>query len=143
MSSKKKFVNITHQQRIKMADRFKKLMRKTWSQSPYREAAMKSARIVVNTGKRNKSNNKVKTAVRFECAHCHKPFERDRVEVDHISELKLIEWQLPMDENLPELLAWMETLFCSSDNLQVLCIRCHSFKTAEYGKYRQLGANLL
>ena len=141
MSYTKHCVNITVQQRIKMADRYKKLMRKFWSQSPYRSAAVKRARVEIAAGRYK--NGKSKTKVLFQCAHCHKNFELEEVEVDHVQELKLIDWRVPMDENLPELLAWMGTLFCSTDNLQVLCIKCHSFKTAEYGKFRQLGGHLL
>lgn len=137
-------VILTHKDRIAFNKRFQKTMRKLWSQSPYRNKALNASKIKLKIGKHKNGNDKFK--VYFVCSECNHNFEQEDVEVDHIAELHTIEglWSTtPFDENLDNIMIWLQTLFCLQDNLQVLCKRCHARKTAEYVKYLALGGNLL
>ena len=136
------YENISHAQRVKMRTRYKKLMRKLWSQSPYREAALKAVKENRPTGQYHK-NGRQKFKVQYRCGHCGRWFNLEEVEVDHIQELYRINWRVPLDEDLGELAKWFKSLFCPSSNLMVLCKKCHAIKTAEYGKYLNLGGDML
>jgi 5-methylcytosine-specific restriction endonuclease McrA len=79
-------------------------LRLCWLRSPTRYLAIKSARV-----KRG----------RYRCNHCNKLFALKQVQVDHIVEIgSFADWN-----------SYIEKLFCSIDNLQVLCKPCHKKKT--------------
>ena len=61
----------------------------------------------------------------YQCASCEAYFKREGLEVDHISEVG------PFKGDWNE---YLERMFCSSDNLQLLCISCHSRKTNQFVK---------
>ena len=58
------------------------------------------------------------------CASCGKYYAGKEVNVDHI----IPAGQLNCYEDLP---AFVKTLFCEQDNLQVLCTTCHDKKSAK------------
>jgi len=69
-------------------------------------------------------------AKHYHCASCHEEFTSKDVEVDHISPVVsvgdgFIDWNV-----------FIERLFCSIENLQVLCKVCHKKKTKEERKLR-------
>ena len=90
-------------------------LRKAWTRYPPRfETLNRSKRTV--TGKRHKFE--------YRCAECKKWYKQKDVQVDHIvSAGKLTEY-----DDLPE---FVEKLFCSTDELCVLCKTCHQEKTNE------------
>lgn len=64
-------------------------------------------------------------AKHYKCALCCKDFPAKEVQVDHIEpivepEVGFVSWDL-----------FVERLFCSKENLQVLCKKCHLGKTKE------------
>lgn len=134
-------MDITYEERVKIRRRFSTAMRKLWMESPYRNRPLAAAkeRVLIGTYK----NGKAKYKVKYRCAKCGNLFEDCNVEVDHKKELTRARWDIPMDEDVANLVPWIETLFCDSSNLQVLCIRCHAKKTARYALDRELGIDLL
>jgi 5-methylcytosine-specific restriction endonuclease McrA len=60
----------------------------------------------------------------YQCAHCEKWFPEKKINVDHICPAG----SLNSAQDLP---GFVERLFCESDNLQVLCEKCHDVKTKE------------
>lgn len=68
-----------------------------------------------------------RTKWEFQCNHCNEWFKSKEIQVDHIKPAG----SLKRYEDLP---AFVSTLFCSKDNLQVLCKECHNIKTQEERK---------
>lgn len=81
---------------------------------------------VLNQAQRKKSHGKVKSRQKWEykCAECKKYYPNKVVIVDHIEPAGT----LRSYEDLP---SFVSKLFCSADNLQVLCKPCHYIKTME------------
>ena len=69
-------------------------------------------------------NGKVRYKYFWKCAKCLNEFrDQAQMEVDHIEEVG------PFKGDWNDYIARM---FCSLDNLQVLCLKCHSAKTSKY-----------
>ena len=67
-------------------------------------------------------------AKHYVCADCGKEFTSKDVEVDHI---------LPVVDPTDGFIDWntfISRLYCTKDNLQVLCTKCHKAKTNEERK---------
>lgn len=90
-------------------------LRKAFSRWPVKYDVLNSARRSV-TGQRHKWE--------YQCSECELWFKSKDVQVDH----KIPCGSLKTFEDLPR---FTETLFCESDNLQVICKPCHKQKTAE------------
>lgn len=58
----------------------------------------------------------------FICAKCGLCFKRKEVQVDHIQPV------VPIDRPVQDWNEYIERLFCSPENLQVLCKPCHQVK---------------
>lgn len=72
---------------------------------------------------KNKRTNR--DAKHYKCAHCNDCFPGSEIDVDH---------KLPIIDPVKGFTTWdsfIENLYCSIDNLQVLCKGCHSKKSAE------------
>lgn len=70
-------------------------------------------------------------ALHYKCASCKKHFLGTEVEVDHI---------IPVVDPFTGFTTWddyINRLFCSADNLQVLCKPCHKKKSAKERKLRK------
>jgi hypothetical protein len=76
-----------------------------------------------------KGNNK-RQRWEYQCNKCKGWFKSDQVNVDHIEPAG----SLNCAQDLP---AFVETLFCEVDNLQVLCKTCHDEKTDLERKLKQ------
>lgn len=61
-------------------------------------------------------------AKHYKCAKCKKLFTSTNVQVDHIEPIVGPEGFVSWDQ-------FIERLFCSTDNLQVLCVPCHADKS--------------
>jgi len=62
-------------------------------------------------------------ALHYKCASCSKSFPTKEVQVDHIN---------PVVDPIVGFKDWdtfISRLFCSKENLQVLCLECHKKKT--------------
>lgn len=73
--------------------------------------------------------------VQFECNGCKESFKRTEVNVDHIEPVIPLEG-LPGTEEHPDFNIYIERLFCSKSNLQILCKTCHKKKSNEEKKQR-------
>lgn len=81
-------------------------------------------------------NGNIKTVWEYRCAHCGQYFKDSEVEVDHIEEVGPF---------LGDFNEWIERLYCSQENLQVLCTNCHSRKTSNYNarlRFKRKGRGL-
>lgn len=63
----------------------------------------------------------------YQCNVCKKWFADKEVAIDHIEPCGSL-------KNYDDLPKFVSTLFCESDNLQVICTACHSQKTQEERK---------
>jgi 5-methylcytosine-specific restriction endonuclease McrA len=81
---------------------------------PITQTKMKSRRAYKGPNKRQKFE--------YQCVHCEKWFPEKKINVDHIHPAG----SLNCANDLP---GFVERLFCESDNLQVLCEKCHNTKT--------------
>jgi len=68
-----------------------------------------------------KGNNK-RQRWEYQCNKCKGWFKSDEVNVDHVEPAGSL-------NNAQDLPAFVETLFCEVNNLQVLCKTCHDVKT--------------
>lgn len=92
-------------------------LRAKWMRWPPKWQALHAAsRPYKGSDKRKKTE--------YKCAHCGKWFSQKDVSVDHIIPTgSLRKWD--------DLVPFVQRLFCSIDNLQVLCKSCHDKKTYE------------
>lgn len=69
-------------------------------------------------------------AQHYRCACCQEEFVQNSVQVDHkeavVSSEGFVDWN-----------TYIDRLFCSKDNLQVLCLGCHRIKTNNENKDRR------
>lgn len=67
----------------------------------------------------------------YRCESCTQPFPKNKVHTDHKN---------PVVDPLTGFTTWdsyITRLFCSADNLQILCVDCHKVKTAKEAKIRK------
>ena len=81
---------------------------------PITECKLKAKRAYKGTNKRQKFE--------YQCATCKNWFPEKQINVDHIKPAG----SLNCAQDLP---GFVERLFCETDNLQVLCEKCHDIKT--------------
>lgn len=105
--------------------------RKSWTRYPtqneYKNSMRTKAIVYDDDGnpkiyKTGKKKGEVVTRYECPCEQCKGIFPASKVQVDHI---------IPAGSTstMPELLEWMEKVFCGTDNLQLLCKDCHDIKT--------------
>ena len=79
-----------------------------------------------------KVNSKTgRQAAHYTCNSCHMEFPSKEVQVDHID---------PVVDPKVGFVSWDEfikRLFCSKENLQVLCLKCHKAKTKQEKEERK------
>jgi len=92
-------------------------LRRAWLRFPARSEALKKARRVYNG-----PNNRQKWE--YKCKMCKKWFMQKEVQVDHIKPCGTFKEEKDWATFGP-------TLFCDTDNLQILCKPCHVIKGAE------------
>ena len=101
----------------------KKHLRRAAIAHPAKAEAVRRARRKFRIGAYKNGRDKFKT--KFECAQCKCLMEREALEVDHIKEVG------QFDGSWTE---YINRLFCSVDNLQVLCRVCHAKKTKKFNE---------
>jgi hypothetical protein len=86
-----------------------------------RTDCLKKSRRRVVTGQYK--NGSAKTRWEYKCAACKEYFRANEVEVDHIEEVGpfLGDWG-----------AFILRMYCGPENLQVMCVGCHSRKTSGF-----------
>jgi 5-methylcytosine-specific restriction endonuclease McrA len=138
MAKKKKKPKYNQNSQIRSA------IRRAFSRSPAVQNVKNRARS--EHPKYNKDGSLAKKpAVRFECAICHKLFMGKDIACDHIIPV------IDIEESFQGWDAFVDRLFCSEDNLQMVCsyklkynhlhgdaASCHNLKTAEEKKLRKL-----
>jgi ribosomal protein L44E len=83
-----------------------------------------------------KINKKTKrTSSHYLCNHCKQEFPTSEVNVDHIYPV------VSPEEGFTTWDKFINNLFCSKDDLQVLCTTCHDAKTKEENVERRKNAN--
>lgn len=92
---------------------------------PPKYETLKEAQVGKKVNERTK-----RTAMHYKCKKCSGEFPATGVQVDHIK---------PIVEPTKGFESWdkfIERLYCSKDNLQVLCKSCHNKKTLKETKQR-------
>ena len=92
-------------------------IKRCFSRSPTHRAALNAAKCPRKKGPRG--------GARYRCAECKKDFAPKDVQVDHIQPIVEI-GTLSKDMSWDEI---VNRIFCSEDNLQVLCRDCHAKKS--------------
>lgn len=102
---------------------------KQWVVSLLRRGTMRfpNRNFVLNAAKTGKKINPAsgRLAQHYKCAKCKKEFPAKHVAIDHIqpvvdAKVGFVDWN-----------TFIERMFCTVDNLQVLCSNCHDIKTAK------------
>lgn len=106
-------------------------VRRAYRRCPvYSQARLRSRREFDQFNKDGSLSKRKK--VRYECAGCGALIRRKDIEIDHIDPV------VPIGRHMEDM-SWRELfsrLFCSVDNLQVLCKKCHREKTGREKKER-------
>lgn len=99
--------------------------------------------------KRGRLISRMQHVNHYPCVKCGELKREFEIELDHIEEVgqfhiegkaknskygdcRVTNWQ-----------EWMDRLFCSLDNFQILCIECHQRKTLGFNDFLRYGGNLL
>lgn len=93
-------------------------IRRCFSRSP-------THRAVLNAAKTNEIGPR--GGARYRCSSCGESFGQREVQVDHINQI------VPPDSVGKEL-SWdtiINNIFCTEENLQLLCTSCHKIKSKE------------
>lgn len=93
-------------------------LRSAWTKYPVRYAVLQTNRKAA-TGQRHKWE--------YLCVECKNWFLQKDIQVDHIIPAGTL-------SNYDDLPAFTEKLFCSAEDLQIMCKPCHKLKTAEERK---------
>lgn len=91
--------------------------RTAWNKYPPKYEALKQAEVGQMTNKKTG-----RPAKHYECSQCHKYFPAKEVQVDHLIDAGTL-------TKFEDVQGFVERLFCSVDELQVLCKPCHKNKT--------------
>ena len=95
-------------------------LRRAWTKYPNKYK-------VLNAAKRRKLNATGKQKYEYKCNECHNFYAGKNVSVDHITPAGSL-------RSYDDLAGFCSRLFCSIEELQVLCFKCHKAKTnAERG----------
>lgn len=88
--------------------------------------------LTLNEAKTEKKINQKsgRIAQHFECNACHNDFPAKDVQIDHILPVVGRDGFTTWD-------SFINQLYCSKENLQVLCTECHSIKTKQENKERK------
>lgn len=119
----------------KQIQRIKSKIREIASQI-HRDLLIKGAKH----GKKMRHPNHKREVYHYQCNGCGGWFLPHEIEVDHIREVGSFVVVGPKshtrygDCSIENLDIWFKRLFCDVENLQRLCERCHSKKTADYNK---------
>lgn len=89
---------------------------------------------------------KPKKRIRFLCSVCNKKYDNKDIRVDHIDPVVDPKVGFPLKEDgTDDWSMYISRLFCSIDNLDILCVNCHDIKTKsetiERKKARDLAKN--
>lgn len=102
------------------------LLRSGMRRFPNKSEALSKAKT---TKKKNKKTNRL--AQHYKCASCRKEFPLSDVQVDHIQ---------PVVDTKQGFVDWntfIERMYCTTENLQVICKPCHKVKSDKERKERK------
>lgn len=100
-------------------------LRGAFRRFPNKFGALREAAAGIKT---NKATGR--QAKHYTCANCGDDFPSNGVHVDHLKPIVGVEGFKSWDD-------FIDKLFCSVDNLQILCIPCHKLKTKEENEARK------
>lgn len=97
-------------------------LRRLSIQWPARNEVFKRVRLELEDGFYKNGNPKV--IVRYKCESCGQTKPADEIEIDHKTPISNFAAHGSWD-------SYLNALFCSSENLQALCVSCHDQKSAK------------
>lgn len=68
----------------------------------------------------------------WKCASCHEHFKKHEVQKDHIEPV------VSVTGGLNDFNAYIDTLFCEPENIQILCKPCHQIKSGAEASLRAI-----
>ena len=107
---------ISDMDRAKLKGAVKSAIRQAFSRSDSYKGFLELHRIEWYAGKRLR--------VSYPCACCGHKFPKKDIQVDHIVPIGYGAYT-----GLEDALSYSELIYCSYDNLQILCRPCHTIKT--------------
>lgn len=101
-------------------------LRSAFNRYPPKYESIKAAATTVQDGvyKTGVKKGKPKYIRQYQCASCKKHFKQKDVQVDHITPAGSL-------KDYDDLPGFVSRLFCTIDELQVLCKPCHKLKTQQ------------
>lgn len=96
-------------------------LRQAFIRSKYKAQFLSAKRIEIPKYKKNGELAK-RPLIKYECNHCKGEFSQAMINVDHIEPVGTL-------YSLNDVPRFFDRLFCTYDNLQVLCKDCHDVKT--------------
>ena len=96
-------------------------LRQSFIRSKYRAEFMRTKRVETVQYKKNGDVAK-RPMVRFQCVECSCMFAGDKINVDHIKKVGSF-------LDIMDIENFFFRIWCDFDNLQILCIECHTLKT--------------
>jgi 5-methylcytosine-specific restriction endonuclease McrA len=100
-------------------------LRRMFRRSPMYNDCLKNAKRDVYI--KGKTKDKIRR-VKYVCCGCGYLFDKKQVEVDHCVPVIPLAG-LPKVDDLPDFNVYIARLFCSVENLQVVCKPCHKTKS--------------
>jgi 5-methylcytosine-specific restriction endonuclease McrA len=101
-------------------------LRQCFHRSNYYKVFVNSKAFKVARYNKDGSRHKVDLK-KYECASCARSFLKKDIQIDHIDPIGSF-------KSLDDISRFINRLYCSYDNLQVLCKSCHKTKTAQERK---------
>lgn len=102
-------------------------LRRLSIQWPARQEVLRRIKIELQDGFFKNGNPKY--VVRYKCEKCNKITTLDDIQVDHITPISNFASHGSWD-------SYLNSMFCSSDKLQGICVDCHQDKSTEEAKQR-------
>ena len=105
-------------------------LRQAYHMSDHYKAFLESRRLEIPKYRKNGSRA-LRDAVRYQCDYCKDIFPQSDIDIDH---------KIPIGKfnSLDEISDFAARVYCSYDNLQVLCGECHNEKTRRDRDYSKL-----
>ena len=122
----KKTTKTSRKSKFNLKSMITSALRRIWSRSQYTKLFV--APVLEKAKSKAPPGGRLKWV--YECAYCHKKYPRKDVAVDHVESVVGVEGFIDWD-------TYIKRMFCESDNLQILCSKCHDLKTKQESSDRR------
>jgi 5-methylcytosine-specific restriction endonuclease McrA len=106
------------------------MLRQAYHMSDHYKGFLQTRRLELPQYKKDGSRSK-RDAVRYQCDCCKELVSGTNIDVDHIDPIGSF-------KSLDEIERFIKRVYCSWDNLQILCVHCHAAKTSMEMDFRRV-----